>query len=40
MVRLDLGSLPWSGETPDKLRESRQLFYAGLTQARDEINML
>jgi DNA helicase-2/ATP-dependent DNA helicase PcrA len=40
MVGLDLGSLPWRGETPVKLRESRRLFYVGLTRARDEIHML
>ena len=27
MTGLDLGSLPWRGETPAKLRESRRLFY-------------
>jgi DNA helicase-2/ATP-dependent DNA helicase PcrA len=29
MVGLDLGNLPWRNETPEKLRESRRLFYVG-----------
>lgn len=40
MVGLDLGSLPWRNETPAAQRESRRLFYVGLTRARDEIHML
>ncbi|MGF6210389.1 ATP-dependent helicase [Comamonas sp. 4034] len=40
MVGLDLGNLPWRNETPEKLRESRRLFYVGLTRARDEVHML
>lgn len=40
LVGLDLGSLPWRNELPAARRESRRLFYVGLTRARDEIHML
>lgn len=40
MLGLDLGSLPWRFERPEALRESRRLFYVGLTRARDEVYML
>jgi DNA helicase-2/ATP-dependent DNA helicase PcrA len=40
MVGLDLGSLPWRNEQPAARRESRRLFYVGLTRARDEVHML
>lgn len=40
MLGLDFGSLPWRNVDPEKLRDSRKLFYVGLTRARDEIYML
>lgn len=40
MLGLDLGSLPWRNEAPSARRESRRLFYVGLTRARDEVHML
>ncbi len=40
MVGLDLGSLPWQNETAAVRKESRRLFYVGLTRARDEVYML
>jgi len=40
MVGLDLGGLPWRNEQPAARRESRRLFYVGLTRARDEVHML
>ena len=40
MLGLDLGNLPWKNENPAELRESRRLFYVGLTRARDEVHML
>ena len=40
MLGLDWGSLPWRNERGDRLRESRRLFYVGLTRARDEVYML
>lgn len=40
MIGLDWGSLPWRNEIPTARRESRRLFYVGLTRARDEVHML
>jgi DNA helicase II / ATP-dependent DNA helicase PcrA len=39
MIGLDLGIIPWVGEDERSLRESRRLFYVGLTRARDEVHM-
>jgi len=40
MLGLDLGSFPWQDESLEARRESRRLFYVGLTRARDAIYML
>jgi DNA helicase-2/ATP-dependent DNA helicase PcrA len=40
MVGMDQGAMPWSNESEAELRESRRLFYVGLTRARDAVHML
>jgi DNA helicase-2/ATP-dependent DNA helicase PcrA len=35
-----MGAMPWRNETADELKESRRLFYVGLTRARDAVYML
>jgi DNA helicase-2/ATP-dependent DNA helicase PcrA len=40
MVGMDMGAMPWRSETGAELRESRRLFYVGLTRARDAVHML
>lgn len=40
MVGMDMGAMPWRNETEAELRESRRLFYVGLTRARDAVHML
>ena len=40
MVGLDMGAMPWRRENEAELRESRRLFYVGMTRAGDAIHML
>ncbi|WP_291992016.1 ATP-dependent helicase [Candidatus Accumulibacter sp. ACC003] len=40
MLGLDEGDFHWSNVHGDELKESRRLFYVGLTRARDEVHML
>lgn len=36
---MDQGILPWNNETETKKRESRRLFYVGLTRAKQEVHL-
>ena len=40
MVGMDLGAMPWANENEVALRESRRLFYVGITRARDALTLL
>lgn len=40
MVGMDQGVMPWPRENDAELRESRRLFYVGLTRARDAVHLL
>lgn len=40
MVGMDQGVMPWLRETDVELRESRRLFYVGLTRARDAVSLV
>lgn len=40
MVGMDMGAMPWANESEAELRESRRLFYVGLTRARDAVHIL
>jgi len=40
MAGMDMGAMPWRNENEATLRESRRLFYVGLTRARDAVHML
>jgi DNA helicase-2/ATP-dependent DNA helicase PcrA len=40
MIGMDKGSIPWKNETDAELRESRRLFYVGVTRAREAVYVL
>ena len=40
MVGMDQGMMPWAKEKEAELKESRRLFYVGLTRARDAVHLL
>ncbi|MBA9063847.1 DNA helicase-2/ATP-dependent DNA helicase PcrA [Methylobacterium fujisawaense] len=40
MVGMDQGVIPWNNESGAELRESRRLFYVGLTRARDAVHLI
>lgn len=40
MMGMDQGTIPWSNASVDNKRESRRLFYVGLTRARYEVSLL
>lgn len=40
MVGMDQGVMPWTNEKEAELKESRRLFYVGLTRARDAVYLL
>jgi DNA helicase II / ATP-dependent DNA helicase PcrA len=40
MMGMDWGCIPWRNESGTTLRDSRRLFYVGLTRARDEVHMI
>lgn len=40
MVGMDQGVMPWVNEKEAELKESRRLFYVGLTRARDAVHLV
>lgn len=37
---LEYGRIPWTNVNEEKVKESRRLFYVGITRAKDEIHLL